>query len=96
MEIPIDQDCASFHLSPVLDGCTVDISVFFPEQSLDSSSIEFFVVTGLVMEENNVSDLGNLALFLPGYCETVSGVLLSPEGVEEGQGNLPLGELILN
>ena len=62
MEMPVDGDCVSFHFSFVLDGC----NILPPEQSLHSSSKEFTAVTGFVTEENDVSNLGNLALFLPG------------------------------
>ena len=54
------------------------------------------VVYWFVLEEDDVTDLWNLSLFLSGHREVSPGIFLSSERVVEIQYDLPPGELVLN
>ena len=83
VEVPVDGDVASSHFPPVRDGDSVLFSVFYPEKSFNSGSGDFVVVDWFVLEEDDISNLGNHSLFLPGYSEASPGIFLGPERVVE-------------
>lgn len=51
-------------------------------------------VYGLILEEDNVSNLWNQSLFFPGDGESPSGVFLLPERVDEVKDNVPPQDLV--
>ena len=53
-------------------------------------------VTRFVDKQDNVSDLMNLILLLPGDSEMTSGVFLSPERAKERKSYFSLSKLMLN
>ena len=81
--MPVDQDVASSHFPSIGDGGFVHISVLSPEKSLDFGRGDFVAVDWFVLEEDNVPNLGNYSLFLPGYSEASPGIFLGPERVVE-------------
>ena len=48
------------------------------------------------LKEDDVTNLGNQSLFLPGHCEASPGIFLSPERIVEVQHDFPPRELMLN
>ena len=54
------------------------------------------VVDWFILEEEDITNLGNQSLFLPGHREASPGIFLCPERVVEIQHDLPPGELMLN
>ena len=92
----VDRDVASSRCPHVRDGGSVQVSVLPPEKSLNSGSRDFMAVDWLVLEEDDISNLGNHSLFLPVYSEASPGIFLGPERVVEVQHDSPPGELMLN
>ena len=75
---------------------SVHVSSLPPEKGLHSGSRDLVAVDWFVLEEDDISDLGNQSLFLPGHCEVSPGIFLSPERIVEVQHYFPPGELMLN
>ena len=94
--MPVDGDAASSHLSPVADRRAVDVSILPPEKILNSGSWDCVTVDRFILEENNVTNLRDQSLFLPGHSESPSGVFLLPEWVVEIKDDSPPGKLVLN
>ena len=79
----VDRDVAPSHFPSVGNGGSVHVFVLSPEKSLDSGREDLEVVDWNVLEEDDVPNLGNYSLFLPGYSEASSGIILGPERVLE-------------
>ena len=94
--MPVDRDIASSYFSPVIDGGSVHVSLLPSKKSLSSGSRDFVAVDWFVLEEDDISDMGNHSLFLPGYCEASPGIFLCPERVLDVQHDSPPGEQMLN
>ena len=78
----VDKDGSAFHLSPVFNGGSKNVTILPLEQVSDSCCEELMFVAGFVSKQDNVSDIGCLALFFPNQKEVVLGEFLCPEGAK--------------
>ena len=72
-QVPVYGDDHASNFSPVLDGGSVDVSILSLEQSCNPGSRELVFVTWFIPEQNDVSNLRSLALFLPIDFEATTG-----------------------
>ena len=79
VEMSVDRHHSSSDLSSVLNLSSVYIPVLPPEKLGDPGSREVMLVDWLVLEQHNISYLGNDGLVFPDDVESTSGELLDPQ-----------------
>ena len=79
LEMSVDRHQSSSNFSSVLNLSSVYVLVFPPEKLRDPGSREVMLVDWLVLEQHNVSYLGNDGLIFPDDVETTLGELLDPQ-----------------
>ena len=78
VEMSVDRHQSSSNLSSVLNLCSI-FPVLPPEKLGDPGSREVMLVDWLVLEQHNVSYLGDDELVFPDDIESTSGELLDPQ-----------------
>ena len=73
------RDGSASRFSSIFDGGGKDVTILPLEQVSDSCCGELMFVAGFVSEQDNISDVGCLALFFPNHKEVASREFLSPE-----------------
>ena len=63
----VDRDGSASHFSPVFNGGGKDVATLSLKKVSDSSCRELMLVAGFVSEQDNISDVGCLALFFPNH-----------------------------
>ena len=79
VKMSVDRHQSSSNFLSVLNLSSVDVPVFPPEKLGDPGRREVMLVDWLILEQHNVSYLGNDGLVFPDDVESTSGELLDPQ-----------------
>ena len=66
------------YFTVVANSSAVDVSILSTKELFHSSCRDGILVYGFIFEQDYVSDLGEVALVLPGDSESVSSIFLLP------------------
>ena len=78
IEVPVYHYLPPSYFTAIANSSAVDVSILSTKKLFHSSCRNGILVYGFVFEQDYISDLGEVALVLPGDSESSSSIFLLP------------------